>query len=421
MTGCTTQAEVGRESSFGLPQDFKPCSHTGVRNAFARVDFRLGGCVGCHFGGFVQGGVKDWIWVGLGHVRLPAALDDSTIRVEARHLGGFACARPASGASSETTSAGASSMSTTAPAFGFDFFISRRGTVAAEAQEVADILQSEGYRVLVQDYDAALGGMFRAVHRRRADQGAAPARAALRRLRQHALDPAGVRELPRRPRRRAAERRIGVLRCDAADPRGLLSGVVYGDLHGVTDPAERRRIVLAVARGEAPAARPRRASSAAPCRWRTGCSPAATTCWRRCTRRSRPRTTRGGAHGGADPGRGARAGRRGLDLAGPRLRRPPRGRLCRRVVGHRRRPARHAGSASRRWRTRWTRACRPRRRRSRRRAPRSTISPRARRRSYSSTTTRRTRSALDRTGTDVTQTVIRFVVDTRQVEAPISP
>ncbi len=48
-------------------------------------------------------------------------------------------------------------MSTTAPAFAFDFFISRRGTVAAVAQEVADILQSEGCRVLVQDYDAALG------------------------------------------------------------------------------------------------------------------------------------------------------------------------------------------------------------------------------------------------------------------------
>ena len=59
-----------------------------------------------------------------------------------------------------TVSAGASSMITTAPAFEFDFFISRRGTVAAEAQEVADILQSEGYRVLVQDYDAALGESF---------------------------------------------------------------------------------------------------------------------------------------------------------------------------------------------------------------------------------------------------------------------
>ena len=51
-------------------------------------------------------------------------------------------------------------MSTTAPAFEFDFFISRRGTVAAAAQEVADILQSEGYRVLMQDYDAAPGGSF---------------------------------------------------------------------------------------------------------------------------------------------------------------------------------------------------------------------------------------------------------------------
>jgi hypothetical protein len=72
----------------------------------------------------------------------------ATIRL---HAAGFRC-EPA------TTSAGASFMSTTAPAFAFDVFISRRGTVAAEAQEVADILQSEYYRVLVQDYyDAALG------------------------------------------------------------------------------------------------------------------------------------------------------------------------------------------------------------------------------------------------------------------------
>ncbi|HEY1934906.1 MAG TPA: hypothetical protein VGG99_23115 [Acetobacteraceae bacterium] len=48
-------------------------------------------------------------------------------------------------------------MNTTAATFEHDFFISRRGTIAAVAQEVADILRSEGYRVLVQDYDAALG------------------------------------------------------------------------------------------------------------------------------------------------------------------------------------------------------------------------------------------------------------------------
>jgi hypothetical protein len=147
-------------------------------------------------------------------------------------------------------------MSTTALAFAFDFFISRRGTVAAEAQEVADILQSEGYRVLVQDYDAALGESFPLfIH-----DALTKARHLLM------LHSAGYdsthwtrqefANLLAAPDARVAERRVCVLRCDAADPRGLLSGVVYGDLHGATDPAERRRIVLAVARGEAPAARP---------------------------------------------------------------------------------------------------------------------------------------------------------------------
>ena len=40
------------------------------------------------------------------------------------------------------------------------------------------------------------------------------------------------------------------------DPAGLLRSATYGDLADVTDPAERRRIILAVANGQAPAARP---------------------------------------------------------------------------------------------------------------------------------------------------------------------
>ena len=47
-----------------------------------------------------------------------------------------------------------------APPFTYDFFLSRRGSVAAVAQEVADVLEAEGYRVLVQDYDFAAGGQF---------------------------------------------------------------------------------------------------------------------------------------------------------------------------------------------------------------------------------------------------------------------
>jgi hypothetical protein len=39
----------------------------------------------------------------------------------------------------------------------YDFFLSRRGSVAAVAREVADVLTEKGYKVLVQDYDAPIG------------------------------------------------------------------------------------------------------------------------------------------------------------------------------------------------------------------------------------------------------------------------
>ena len=42
----------------------------------------------------------------------------------------------------------------------YDFFLSRRGSVAAIAQEVTDVLTDKGYRVLVQDYDIPLGASF---------------------------------------------------------------------------------------------------------------------------------------------------------------------------------------------------------------------------------------------------------------------
>ena len=35
----------------------------------------------------------------------------------------------------------------------YDFFLSRRGSVAAIAQEVTDVLTEKGYKVFVQDYD----------------------------------------------------------------------------------------------------------------------------------------------------------------------------------------------------------------------------------------------------------------------------
>ena len=42
----------------------------------------------------------------------------------------------------------------------FDFFLSRRGSVAAIAQEVEHVLAEKGYRILTQDYDIPLGSNF---------------------------------------------------------------------------------------------------------------------------------------------------------------------------------------------------------------------------------------------------------------------
>jgi hypothetical protein len=42
----------------------------------------------------------------------------------------------------------------------YDFFLSRRGSVAGIAQEVSDVLTEKGYRVFVQDYDIPITANF---------------------------------------------------------------------------------------------------------------------------------------------------------------------------------------------------------------------------------------------------------------------
>src|ERR1700731_1412925 len=44
--------------------------------------------------------------------------------------------------------------------YNFDFFLSRRGSVAALAREVANVLTEKGYKVFVQDYDIQFGTSF---------------------------------------------------------------------------------------------------------------------------------------------------------------------------------------------------------------------------------------------------------------------
>jgi TIR domain len=42
----------------------------------------------------------------------------------------------------------------------YDFFLSRRGSVATIAQEVTDVLTEKGYTVFVQDYDIPITANF---------------------------------------------------------------------------------------------------------------------------------------------------------------------------------------------------------------------------------------------------------------------
>ena len=139
----------------------------------------------------------------------------------------------------------------------FDFFVSRRGSVAAVAQEVADVLIDKGYKVIVQDYDILLGSSFiEAMH-----QAVKNARDLI------ILFTRDYEELPytrkeftsfEAGRLQGCDRHIVVLRCEDAPLRGLLADSVYQDLVGIVDPDERRRRIIAAAERHSSAQRPRR-------------------------------------------------------------------------------------------------------------------------------------------------------------------
>jgi hypothetical protein len=138
--------------------------------------------------------------------------------------------------------------STSAPV---DFFISRRGAQAAVAQEVAAILMEAGYTVLVQDFDIPYSSNFViAMHD------------ALKRARhlivlltpdydRSAHTMAEVSNFLALAARADEARRLIVMRVEDCVPDGLFAGIVFADLVGVDDPAERRRLIVSAAEGRA--------------------------------------------------------------------------------------------------------------------------------------------------------------------------
>jgi hypothetical protein len=132
----------------------------------------------------------------------------------------------------------------------YDFFLSRRGSVASIAREVADVLTEKGYKVLVQDYDIPLGASFvEAMH-----EAIINSRDLIILFTKDYLQSPYTRkeftsfEAEGRASPAAdEERHIIVLRCEDVPLRGLLADNVYQNLVGVEDPDERKRRIIAAA------------------------------------------------------------------------------------------------------------------------------------------------------------------------------
>jgi TIR domain len=138
----------------------------------------------------------------------------------------------------------------------YDFFLSRRGSVATIAREVADVLTEKGYKVLVQDYDIQLGASFiEAMH-----EAVKNSRdLVILFTRDYEQSPYTRKEFTSFEADRAhstEERHVIVLRCEDVPLRGLLADNVYQDLVGVTDPEERRRRIIAAAERQSQAIAP---------------------------------------------------------------------------------------------------------------------------------------------------------------------
>jgi len=138
----------------------------------------------------------------------------------------------------------------------YDFFLSRRGSVAEIACEVADVLTERGYKVFVQNYDFRLGdSCIERMH-----EGVKNARDLIvlftRDYEQSPFTRKEFTSFEAQRLRDLEERHIIILRCEDAPIQGLLADVVYQDLVGVEDREERKRRIIAAAERQSEGARP---------------------------------------------------------------------------------------------------------------------------------------------------------------------
>jgi tetratricopeptide (TPR) repeat protein len=138
----------------------------------------------------------------------------------------------------------------------YDFFLSRRGSVAAIAQEVTDVLKENGYRVRTQDYDIPITANFIEEMHEAVKNARDLVVLFTRDYEQSPYTRMEFTSFEANAARSAEKRRMVILRCEDAPLLGLFAPHVYQDLVGIGDAEERRSRILAAAEGRSQALEP---------------------------------------------------------------------------------------------------------------------------------------------------------------------
>jgi tetratricopeptide (TPR) repeat protein len=138
----------------------------------------------------------------------------------------------------------------------YDFFLSRRGSVAAIAREVTDVLIEKGYSVFVQDYDIPLTANFMEEMHECIKNARDLVVLFTRDYEQSPYTRMEFTSFEANAAQSTEHRRMVILRCDDAPLLGLFAPHVYQDLVGIGDAEERRSRILAALEGHSQALEP---------------------------------------------------------------------------------------------------------------------------------------------------------------------
>jgi tetratricopeptide (TPR) repeat protein len=138
----------------------------------------------------------------------------------------------------------------------YDFFLSRRGSVAAIAHEVTDVLTEKGYKVFVQDYDIPISANFIEEMHEAVKNTRDLVVLFTRDYEQSPYTRMEFTSFEANAAQSAEKRRMVILRCEDAPLLGLFAPHVYQDLVGIGDAEERRSRILAAAEGRSQALEP---------------------------------------------------------------------------------------------------------------------------------------------------------------------